>query len=86
MHGFDGSAFTAGCRRSGEFGSRDGEEGVVEVVEGEEHVFDELLEGKIAGGLSFALGALLEVAEVGDGAEVLVLPLLSAPAPILVSN
>ena len=64
----------------------DGGEGAVEVVDRLDEVTGEALDGKVLGGLDLAFGAFLEVAEVGDGAEVLVLPLLSAPAPILVSN
>ena len=64
----------------------DSGEGAVEVVDGLDEVAGEALDGKVLGGLGLARGALLQVAEVGDGAEVLVLPLLSAPAPILVSN
>ena len=56
------------------------------VVDRLDEVTGEALDGKVLGGLGLARGALLQVAEVGDGAEVLVLPLLSAPAPILVSN
>lgn len=64
----------------------DGGEGAVEVVDRLDEVAGEALDGKVLGGLGLARGALLQVAEVGDGAEVLVLPLLSAAAPTIVGN
>lgn len=48
-------------------------EGAVEVIDALDEVLGELLDGKVAGRLDLALGAVLEVAEVGDGAEALVL-------------
>lgn len=51
----------------------DGGEGAVEVVDAVDEVLGELLDGEVAGALDLALGAVLEVAEVGDGAEALVL-------------
>lgn len=59
----------------------DGGEGAVEVVDGLDEVAGKALDGKVLGGLGLTRGALLQVAEIGDGAEVLVLPLLSVPAP-----
>lgn len=50
----------------------DGER-AVEVVNAVDEVFGEALKGEVFGGLDFALCALLKVAEVGYGAEVLVL-------------
>lgn len=50
-----------------------GGEGAVEVVDAVDEVLCELLDGEVAGGLDLAGGALLEVAEVGDGAEAFVL-------------
>lgn len=52
---------------------RDGGQGSVEVIDAVDEVLGELLNGKVAGGLDVALGAVLEVAEVGDGAKALVL-------------
>jgi hypothetical protein len=52
---------------------RDGAEGAVEVVDALDQVAGEALDGKVLCGLCLAGGALLQVAEVGDGAEVLVL-------------
>lgn len=57
----------------GEFGGVDGGQRAVEVVDGLDEVAGKALERKVLGGLDFALGALLEVAVVGDGAQVLVL-------------
>lgn len=48
-------------------------DGAVEVVDGLDQVAGEALQSKVLGGLDLALGALLEVAVVGDAAEVLVL-------------
>lgn len=48
-------------------------QGAVEVVHAVDEVLGELLDGKVAGRLDLALGAVLEVAEVGDGAHALVL-------------
>lgn len=47
--------------------------GTVEVVHAVDEVLGELLDGKVAGLLDFALSAVLEVAEVGDGTQALVL-------------
>jgi hypothetical protein len=44
----------------------DGGEGAVEVVDALDEVAGEALQGEVFGGLDFALGALLEVAVVGD--------------------
>lgn len=43
-----------------------GAKGAVEVVDGFYEVAGEALDGEVFSGLDFALGALLEVAEVGD--------------------
>ena len=51
----------------------DGAKGAVEVVNRLDEIASEALNGKVLCALNFALGALLEVAEVGDGAEVFVL-------------
>lgn len=45
----------------------------VEVVNAVDEVLGELLDGEIFGGLDLTGGALLQVAEVGDGAQALVL-------------
>jgi hypothetical protein len=50
-----------------------GAQRAVEVVDALDEVAGEALDGKVLCGLCFALCALLQVAEVGDGAEVLVL-------------
>lgn len=64
--------------RDGEFLGRDGEQGAVEVVDAVDEVFGEAGDGEVAGGADVAFGPLLEVAEVGDGAEVFVLRVLTA--------
>lgn len=51
----------------------DGAKGAVEVVDRLYEIASEALNGKVFCALDFALGALLEVAEVGDGTEVFVL-------------
>lgn len=51
----------------------DGGERAVEVVDAVDEVLGEALDGEVARGLDLALGAVLEVAEVGDGSETLVL-------------
>lgn len=51
----------------------DGGEGAVKVVDAVDEVLGELLDGKVAGGLDLTCGAVLEVAEVGDGAEAFIL-------------
>jgi hypothetical protein len=51
----------------------DGAQRAVEVVDGLDEVPGEALDGEVFCGLGFALCAFLEVAEVGDGAEVFVL-------------
>lgn len=48
-------------------------QGTVKVIDAVDEVLCEFLDGEVAGGLDLALGALLEVAEVCDGAEALVL-------------
>lgn len=53
----------AGARLGG-----DGRERAVEVVDAVDEVFGEFLDGEVAGGFFVAFGAVLEVAEVGDGA------------------
>jgi len=53
-------------------GRHDGER-AVKVINAVDEVFGEALKGEVFGGLDFALGALLKVAEVGYGAEVFVL-------------
>jgi len=50
-----------------------GAECAVEIVDALDEIAGKALDGKVLCGLCFALGALLQVAEVGDGAEVLVL-------------
>jgi hypothetical protein len=52
---------------------RDGAEGAVEVVDGLDEVLCEGGDGELTGLLDLALCAVLEVAEVGDGAKALVL-------------
>jgi hypothetical protein len=47
--------------------------GAIEVVDGFDEVAGEALDGKVLCSLGFALCALLQIAEVGDGAEVFVL-------------
>lgn len=59
--------------RVGELGGLDGGQGAVEVVDALDEVAGEALQGKVLCGLDLALGALLQVAVVGDGAEVFVL-------------
>lgn len=61
-------------------------ERAVEIVHGFDEVLGEFLECEVLCGLDFALGALLEVAEVGDGAHILVLEFLSASVPYLVPS
>jgi hypothetical protein len=56
-----------------EFLGGHGAEGAVEVVDGLNEVAGETLDGEVLCSLSFAFCALLQVAEVGDGAEVFVL-------------
>jgi hypothetical protein len=56
-----------------EFFGRNGGEGTVEVVDAFYEVAGEALEGEVFGGLDLALCPLLEVAVVGDGAEVFIL-------------
>jgi hypothetical protein len=51
----------------------DAGEGVVEDVDALDEVLGEALDGKVAGRLDLALSAVLQVAEVGDGAEALIL-------------
>lgn len=51
----------------------DGGQGAVEVVDAVDEVLGELLDGKVAGGLDLTCCAVLEVAEVGDGAKAFVL-------------
>lgn len=63
--------------RDGEFLGGDGEEGAVEIVDAVDEVFGEAGDGEVAGGADVAFGAVLEVAEVGDGAEVFVLRVYS---------
>lgn len=55
------------------FLGRDGVERAVEVVDALDEVRGETGDGEGFGGVDVAFGALLEVAEVGDGAEVFVL-------------
>lgn len=50
-----------------------GFEGAVEVVDGFDEVGGKALDGELARGFHVAFGALLQVAEAGDGAEVFVL-------------
>ena len=51
----------------------DGGQGAVEVVHAIDEVLGELLDRKVASALDLALGAVLEVAEVGDGAKTFIL-------------
>lgn len=55
----------------------------VEVVNRFNEIFSELGDGKVAGVGDVALGTLLEVAEIGDGAEVFVL--ISRPTYISIA-
>lgn len=57
----------------GELGRLDIDQRAVEVVDGFDEVAGEFLQGEVLCGADLALGALLEVAVVGDGAEVFVL-------------
>ena len=57
----------------GEFLRGDGGKSAVEVVDAIDEVFGEAGDGEVAGGGDVAFRAVLEVAEVGDGAEVFVL-------------
>lgn len=59
--------------RRGQLGRRHGREGPVQVVDAVEQVFGEARDGEVARRGHVALGALLQVAEVGDLAEVFVL-------------
>lgn len=52
---------------------RDGGEGAVKVVDAVDEVLGELLNGKVTGGFDLTCGAVLKVAEVGDGAEAFIL-------------
>lgn len=52
-----------------------GQEGAVEVVDAFDKVAGKSRDGEVPRGLHVALGAVLQVAEVGDGAEVAVLDL-----------
>jgi hypothetical protein len=54
-----------------------GAKGAIEVVDGFDEVTGEALDGEVLCGLGLAFCALLEVAEVGDGAEVFVLGFVS---------
>jgi hypothetical protein len=51
----------------------DGGQGAVEVVDAVDEVLCELLDGEVAGGFDLTCCAVLEVAEVGDGAKAFVL-------------
>jgi hypothetical protein len=62
-----------GVATCGELLWRNSIQGAVEVVDGLDEVAGESLDGKVFGRGDFALGAVLQVAEVGDGAEVFVL-------------
>ena len=59
----------------GQLGSIDSAESAIKGIDGLDEVAGEVLESEVLGGLDLALGALLEVAVVGDGAEVFVLSL-----------
>lgn len=61
----------------------DGLEGTIEVVDGVAEILRELLDGELLGRLLVALGAVLKVAIVGDGAGELVLCILSALHPVV---
>ncbi len=50
-----------------------GTEGAVEVVDGFDKVFGKFGDGEIFGRLNVAFCTILEIAELGDGAEVFVL-------------
>ena len=62
-----GLRFRRWCRR------RKGRECPVEIIDTVDQVFGKAGDGKVLGVLDIALGSFLEVAEVGDGAEVSVL-------------
>lgn len=51
----------------------DGGQGAVEVVDTVDQILCELLDGEVTGALDLTRRAVLEVAEVGDGAETFVL-------------
>ena len=55
---------------------RNGGEGAVKIINRLDEIAGETLNGEVLGGLGLARCTLLEIAEVGDGAEVLVLPLM----------
>lgn len=59
--------------RGAELVGRHGEQCAVEVVDALQQVHRETLDGKVAGAVHVALGALLEVEEVGHGADIFVL-------------
>jgi hypothetical protein len=46
---------------------------VIEIIDGGEEIFGEFLKGEIARGLDLSLGAVLEIAVVGNGSQVFVL-------------
>jgi hypothetical protein len=69
-----------------QFLGRYGAEGAVQVVDGLDEVAGEALNGKVLCSLDFALGAFLQVAEVGDGAEVFVLSGVSISSPRVYLN
>jgi hypothetical protein len=62
-----------GRGRCGELTSWDAPECVLEIVDGGDEVACEFLEGEVAGGLGFALGAVLKISVVCDGAQIFIL-------------
>jgi hypothetical protein len=57
----------------GEFLWRNGAQSAIQVVDGLDEVAGEALDGEVFCGCDFALCAVLQVTEVGDGAEIFVL-------------
>lgn len=78
MQGRELRVVLRGALGGGEGVGGDVREGAVEVVDGLEEVLCELLDGEVGGGLLVAGGAVLEGAELGDCADVLVLDGVSA--------
>lgn len=67
------AAAVARRRRRGQLCRRHRQQRVLEVVDGRDQVFAEFLQREVPCGLGLAFCALLQVAVVGDGAEVFVL-------------
>jgi len=72
VHGLQGVGGRGVLRRGEAIGGH-GTERVLQVVDASDQVFCEFLEGKVPRGLDLAFCAVLQVAEVCDGAEVFVL-------------